>query len=107
MIDPKENINRRWLSRQSNFGAVSLNYTLSDQPMYGNWTIRVQALNQIEEKKFWVEEYYQPRFEVSHQLPTSTSVDVISLSDSIRVIRRTHPPSNRVIQVRLFVTAWS
>lgn len=71
---------------QSNFGAVSLNYTLSDQPVYGkffllliyvifhhwlnfefgvgNWTIRVQALHQIEEKQFYVEEYYQPRFEV-------------------------------------------
>jgi len=73
---------------QSNFGAVSLNYTLSDQPVYGkvlhlptnsspglnlicvsgNWTIRVQALHQIEEKLFYVEEYYQPRFEVGVNL---------------------------------------
>lgn len=43
---------------------MSLNYTLSDQPVYGNWTIRVQALQQVEEKQFKVEEYYQPRFEV-------------------------------------------
>lgn len=49
---------------QSNLGAVSLNYTLSDQPVYGNWTIRVQALHQIEEKLFYVEEYYEPRYEV-------------------------------------------
>lgn len=49
---------------QSNFGAVSLNYTLSDQPSYGNYTIRVLALQQIEEQMFYVEEYYQSRFEV-------------------------------------------
>ncbi|CAG7830394.1 unnamed protein product, partial [Allacma fusca] len=69
MMDPRGNIVRRWLSRQSNFGAVSLNYTLSDQPVYGNWTIRVQALQQVEEKRFWVEEYYQPRFEVNVTTP--------------------------------------
>jgi len=49
---------------QSNFGAVSLNYTLSDQPSYGNYSIRVLALQQTEEQVFYVEEYYQSRFEV-------------------------------------------
>jgi hypothetical protein len=53
------------INLQSNFGAVSLNYTLSDQPTYGNYSIRVHALQQIEEKQFYVEEYYQPRFEVN------------------------------------------
>lgn len=94
MIDPRGNIVRRWLSRQviklgeliylliliviiytlsllqqSNFGAVSLNYTMSDQPMYGNYSIRVHALQQVEEKQFFVEEYYQPRFEVNVTMP--------------------------------------
>jgi len=65
MIDPKGFVVRRWLSRQSNFGAVSLDYALSDQPTYGKWTIRVAAQGQLEEEHFYVEEYYQTRFEVN------------------------------------------
>jgi CD109 antigen len=49
---------------QSNFGCVSLNYEMSDQPVFGEWTIQVVAQGQIEEVTFLVEEYYQTRFEV-------------------------------------------
>ncbi|KAJ6219290.1 hypothetical protein RDWZM_005102 [Blomia tropicalis] len=57
MIDPKGIIMRRWLSRQSNL-------------VYGqNWTIRVIAQGQVEEKQFSVEEYYQTRFEVNVSMP--------------------------------------
>lgn len=64
MLDPKRHIMKRWLSRQSNLGTVSLEYQLSDQTVYGTWTIQVIAQGQIEEAKFSVEEYYQTRFEV-------------------------------------------
>lgn len=60
---------RRWLSRQSNLGTVSLSYQLSDQPVFGEWTIQVTAQGQIEEGKFLVEEYYQTRFEVNVTMP--------------------------------------
>lgn len=69
MIDPRGNIVRRWLSRQSNLGAVSLEYKLSDQPIFGEWIIRVIVQGQIEESKFVVEEYYQTRFEVNVTMP--------------------------------------
>lgn len=69
MIDPNRHILRRWLSRQSNLGTVSLEYQLSDQPVYGDWIIRVVAQGQIEEHKFSVEEYYQTRFEVNITMP--------------------------------------
>ncbi|KAI1297211.1 Antigen -like protein [Halotydeus destructor] len=67
MLDPQGNVMRRWLSRQSNLGAVSLDYPLSDQPVYGNWTIRVIAQGQEERKQFLVEEYCYTefRFEMS------------------------------------------
>lgn len=65
MLDPKRYIMRRWLSRQSNLGTVSLNYQLSDQPVFGEWIIQVVAQNQVEELKFLVQEYYQTRFEVN------------------------------------------
>ncbi|RZF41336.1 hypothetical protein LSTR_LSTR000050 [Laodelphax striatellus] len=69
MLDPNRHIMRRWLSRQSNVGSVSLDYLLSDQPVFGNWTIQVIAQGQIEEQMFLVEEYYQTRFEVNVTMP--------------------------------------
>lgn len=69
MLDPNKHIMRRWLSRQSNLGAVSLNYKLSDQPHFGEWAIRVIAQGQVEESTFVVEEYYQTRFEVNVTMP--------------------------------------
>lgn len=64
MLDPNGHIMRRWLSRQSNLGTVSLEYPLSDQPVFGEWKVQVLAQGQVEEAKFLVEEYYQTRFEV-------------------------------------------
>lgn len=69
MLDPNRRIMRRWLSRQSNLGTVSLSYQLSDQPVFGDWIIQVIAQGQVEEKKFVVEEYYQTRFEVNVTMP--------------------------------------
>ncbi|KAJ8966030.1 hypothetical protein NQ317_003730 [Molorchus minor] len=63
MLDPNGHIMKRWLSRQSNLGTVSLDYKLSDQPMFGEWKIRVVAQGQVEESVFIVNEYYQTRFE--------------------------------------------
>ncbi|KAF7989441.1 hypothetical protein HCN44_008115 [Aphidius gifuensis] len=69
MLDPSRRIMRRWLSRQSNLGTVSLSYQLSDQPVFGNWIIQVIAQGQVEEKTFLIEEYYQTRFEVNVTMP--------------------------------------
>lgn len=57
MLDPNGNVVKRWLSRQSNLGAVSLEYPLSFQPIFGNWTIKVIGQGQEETKQFLVEEY--------------------------------------------------
>ena len=57
-----------FLILQSNFGTVSLSYQLSDQPVFGEWTIQIIAQGQIEEATFLVEEYYQTRFEVMNSV---------------------------------------
>lgn len=49
---------------------MSLEYHLSQQPVYGNWTIKVVAQGQEETKDFLVEEYYQTRFEVNVSMST-------------------------------------
>ena len=46
-----------------------MDYALSDQPTFGEWTIRVTAQGQTEEEHFQVEEYYQTRFEVNVTMP--------------------------------------
>lgn len=46
-------------------GTVSLDYQISDQPVFGEWRIRVVAQGQVEENTFIIEEYYQTRFEVN------------------------------------------
>ncbi|KAF5280329.1 hypothetical protein FQR65_LT03138 [Abscondita terminalis] len=69
MLDPSGHIMKRWLSRQSNYGTVSLSYQLSNQPVFGEWKVRIIAQNQIEESAFLVEEYYQTRFEVNVTMP--------------------------------------
>ncbi|OQR76238.1 C3 and PZP alpha-2-macroglobulin domain-containing protein 8-like [Tropilaelaps mercedesae] len=70
MLNPNRTVMRRWLSRRTNLGAVSLEYPLSEQPHYGWWTIQVIAQGQVEEHSFRVEEYYQTRFEVNVTMPT-------------------------------------
>lgn len=70
MLNPNRTVMRRWLSRRTNLGAVSLEYPLSEQPHYGWWTIQVIAQGQVEEHRFRVEEYYQTRFEVNVTMPT-------------------------------------
>ncbi|KPJ10420.1 CD109 antigen [Papilio machaon] len=69
ILDPSGRIMKRWLSRQSNFGTVSLQYQMSDQPQYGEWAVRVEALGQTELAHFLVEEYYQTRYEVNVTMP--------------------------------------
>lgn len=64
MLDPNRHIMKRWLSKYSNLGTVSMEYELSDQPVFGEWTIQILAQGQTEETKFLVEEYYHTRFEV-------------------------------------------
>ncbi|XP_055836830.1 CD109 antigen-like [Episyrphus balteatus] len=71
MLDPQKRVLRRWLSRLSYLGSVSLEYKLSDQPVFGEWTVRVVAQGQVEESPFFVEEYYQTRFEVNVTMPES------------------------------------
>ncbi|CAL1294220.1 unnamed protein product [Larinioides sclopetarius] len=69
ILDPRGTIMRKWLSRQTNLGAVSLQYQLSQLPRFGNWTIRVVAQGQVEQKTIYIEEYYQTTFEVNVTVP--------------------------------------
>lgn len=66
VYDPSGFPVRRWLGLQTNAGGfVSQNFTLSDQPNYGNWSIRVDAYGFEYVKYFQVEEYWDVRFDLN------------------------------------------
>lgn len=71
MLDPNGIIVKRWLSKQTNLGSVSIEYPLSDQPVRGNWTIRVFAQGQIQDSHFLVEEYYPQQYEIKVTMPSA------------------------------------
>ncbi|KAK6185943.1 hypothetical protein SNE40_008070 [Patella caerulea] len=61
---------RRWLGLQTNAGGiVSQSFRLSDQPSFGNWSIRVVAFGHTYRKPFTVEEFWEPRFDVNVSVP--------------------------------------
>lgn len=70
MLDPNGIVVKRWLSKQTNLGSVSIEYPLSSQPVLGNWTIRVVAQGQVQNSHFLVEEYYPQQYEVKVSMPS-------------------------------------
>nr|BAR45628.1 macroglobulin complement-related 2 [Niponia nodulosa] len=116
MIDPNGYVMRRWLSRQSNIGAVSLEYALADQVVVGSWKIRVIAQGQVEERSFKVEEYFQTRFEVNVSMPASfvdtdsfihgyveanyTSGAPVRANLTLRITMKPFEPSYRLVDAR-------
>lgn len=70
MLDPNGITVKRWLSKQTNLGSVSLEYPLSDQPVVGNWTIRIFAQGQVQDNHFLVEQYYPAQYEVKVSMPS-------------------------------------
>uniref|UniRef100_T1IYG4 CD109 antigen n=1 Tax=Strigamia maritima TaxID=126957 RepID=T1IYG4_STRMM len=76
LLDAKWSIVKRWMSRQNNQGPISLSYELPQQLNTGQWTIRVVAYGQVEEKQFLVKEYYKPRFTVAVKMASFFSINV-------------------------------
>lgn len=64
--DPEGYVLRRWLSRPTNVGVVSLSFGLPFLTKVGWWEIKVLANGQEEVKKVKVEKWFTPRFEVSY-----------------------------------------
>ena len=48
---------------------LTLTYKLPSYPSTGNWTIRVEAMQQVQEQQFIVEHYYITFFEVMPTAP--------------------------------------
>lgn len=64
---------RRWPSRPTNVGVVSMSFTLPFLPKVGWWAIKALVNGQEELKEIKVEKWYTPRFEVSILSPMPPS----------------------------------
>ena len=63
--DPEGYVLRRWPSRSTNVGVVTLSFGLPFLTKVGWWKIKVLANGQKEVKKFMVLKWFSPRYEVS------------------------------------------
>lgn len=87
IYDPKKNIAKRWTELSNYRGLISLDYQLSEDPMLGLWTIRVEAQGQTNEKQFQIAEYILPTFDVNIKLP---SYATYNQSDIIATVKATY-----------------
>ncbi|XP_008275105.1 CD109 antigen-like isoform X2 [Stegastes partitus] len=67
--DPSGNVVDRWEST-GNLGIVLQEFTLSQTPPLGQWTITTTVNGVTDEKEFTVELYERPRFEVLVKMPS-------------------------------------
>ena len=68
--DPQGTKMKQWLRQEGTKGVVSKTFDLSDQTVLGDWEIYVETTGITFSKKFTVEEYVLPKFEVSVKAPS-------------------------------------
>ncbi|XP_054157976.1 CD109 antigen-like, partial [Oppia nitens] len=73
LLDSRGLIMKRWNSLYPFQGFITLQFTLPGDYPRGWWTVRVKALQQIEEKKILLERWFTNRFDVSISLPAFIS----------------------------------
>ncbi|KAK7085756.1 hypothetical protein SK128_008452, partial [Halocaridina rubra] len=69
ILDPDGYVMRRWPSRPTNVGVVSMHFTLPFLPKSGYWKIKALVNGQEETKDILIEKWYTPRYEVKVFMP--------------------------------------
>nr|AFV94409.1 thioester-containing protein 1 [Euprymna scolopes] len=65
IINPKRTIMAHWTNMENKTGVISLEYELSDKPVFGTWTIEMDQENKKERHQFKVREYVLPNYKVT------------------------------------------
>nr|UCK81479.1 macroglobulin-complement related protein-like 1 [Arenicola marina] len=100
--DANSNTVRRWLSMQTNAGGVlDKNFTLSEQPSYGNWKIKVKAFGSWYEKPFRVDEYWQNAIDMNVSMPLYIWEDDYGLSGVITANLSLGQPAKGSVKMKL------
>jgi CD109 antigen len=82
--DPDRNVIKQWQYLSNYRGLLSLELPLSDDPMLGDYTIRVSARGQEFVKSFTVAEYVLPTFDVDIQLPAYATYNESDIVATVR-----------------------
>uniref|UniRef100_A0A6G1SQR0 TEP1-F n=1 Tax=Aceria tosichella TaxID=561515 RepID=A0A6G1SQR0_9ACAR len=82
--DPGQNIIKQWQYLSNYRGLLSLDMPLSDDPMLGDYTIKLAAKGQEFKKSFTVAEYVLPTFDVSIQLPSYATYNESDIVATVR-----------------------
>ncbi|XP_069129864.1 CD109 antigen-like isoform X2 [Argopecten irradians] len=69
IFDPKKNKIQQWTGLTDPSGVINGSMVMSDHPVLGDWTIKVNQGAETREKTFSVAEYVLPKFEVKVILP--------------------------------------
>nr|XP_053644901.1 LOW QUALITY PROTEIN: CD109 antigen-like [Cherax quadricarinatus] len=69
ILDPQDNVVKRWVSRAPHAGVVTVAYQTPELPEAGWWWVKVSAEGQVETKRFMVHKIYEPLFEVQVEMP--------------------------------------
>ncbi|KAK2725026.1 hypothetical protein QYM36_001471, partial [Artemia franciscana] len=88
--DPNGFLVRRWLSRYSTNGVISLEYYLPRLVKAGDWNLRVLAGNQVFEQPFKVEEFFIPIYEYFVYAPAFLPEDEESFEVSMSMLFHTN-----------------
>ncbi|XP_064610073.1 CD109 antigen-like [Liolophura sinensis] len=86
MFDPKGNKIKQWLNVKDTKGVVENKLALSEQPVLGDWKIKVTVQGQTQEKVFTVDEYVLPKFEVTVKLPSYALTRDKRLSGTVKAM---------------------
>lgn len=70
ILDPRQNVVKQWTGLSNYRGLLTLEFQLSEDPMFGLWLIQVSNGEKITGKHFQVAEYILPTFDVNIKLPT-------------------------------------
>ncbi|XP_064609639.1 CD109 antigen-like [Liolophura sinensis] len=86
IFDPKGNKIKQWMNVKDTKGVVENKLALSEQPVLGDWKIKVTVQGQTEEKVFTVDEYVLPKFEVTVKLPSYALTRDKRLSGTVKAM---------------------
>ncbi|KAM4042810.1 CD109 antigen-like [Anomaloglossus baeobatrachus] len=68
--DSSYNIVQQRLSLEADLGVVSTEFSLSNKPMLGSWTIAANCSGSMRTSQFSVEDYVEPTFDVTLDMPS-------------------------------------
>lgn len=84
--DPARNLIKQWPALSNYRGLLSLELPLSDEPMLGDYAIKVSARGQQFGKQFTVAEYVLPTYGVSVQLPAYATYNESNIVATVRAV---------------------